>query len=714
MDLKRAISTLSIVAITAIVAGCGSEKPSTPAFDDAVAESVAATLAARDAIDATIAARVAGTIEALAPTASVPGPTPEQMQNSGLVDEGRRLFTGTLGCSACHALPGISDADLGPDLSNIGSIAAQRRTGYTAEEYIYEAIKSPEAFIVEEDGKNYRGIMSSGLTSSLSEVDIQALTTFLLQQKTPNTTVGVSTAVPTPPGSAAPTPTPIAVRPPVTETISTTRVNFEKISHAASPFLALAFSESGRIFFTGLRSGEIGEMDQDGKVIRTIQVLPIAGGSEQGMLGIAVDPDYETNGYLYVYHTYVSDRTPFNRLIRITDREGSEIQIDTLLDGVAGSDLHNAGSVVIGTDGTLFVSTGDAEDPDTAQDLDSLNGKILRLNLDGSIPDDNPFEDSPVYAYGFRNPFGLGFDRLSETLYVTENGPECCDEFNAASPGNNYGWPIAKGLNNPLPEHKPPLFVWDRTVAPTIPAVITTNKLGEGYEGSVLIGAFNTGDILLFRKTSGGEFADPVIIATLPDRPVGIFEHPDGTVYVTTIDRPGLYVIEGLHDANVTRVDIQQPNHESALGDGCHGLEAMGGPLSQYRWASGDVTIEFGEMEPVANAIVRVIGFAALNVIENESTTVTATLNGVELGQVELRSRSETPTEGCTLSNCRHFVLEFEVDRTVFEENETPILSLNFDSFFVPSEVYDGSTDTRELAVRIHLIELVQDLGSNG
>jgi glucose/arabinose dehydrogenase len=137
-----------------------------------------------------------------------------------------------------------------------------------------------------------------------------------------------------------------------------------------------------------------------------------------------------------------------NRLVRLReDQKTGKGSLDkVLIDNVAGSNNHDGGRVKFGPEGKLYWTMGDAQTTRFAQDLRSLNGKILRLNADGSIPADNPFPNSYVYSYGHRNPQGLAWQPKTQRLYSTEHGPSgfqgCCrDEVNYIEPGKNYGWP---------------------------------------------------------------------------------------------------------------------------------------------------------------------------------------------------------------------------------------------------------------------------------
>lgn len=167
---------------------------------------------------------------------------------------------------------------------------------------------------------------------------------------------------------------------------------------------------------------------------------------EGGLLGLAALETGDTR-YLYAYYTSSSD----NRIVRMpllgapgAYRLGAQ---EPILTGIAKSGNHNGGRIAFGPDGKLYATAGDAGQPNRAQDGNSLNGKILRLNPDGSVPSDNPFPGSPVYTLGHRNPQGLAWDANGQ-LWASEFGQNTWDEFNRVEAGRNYGWPVVEGVGH--------------------------------------------------------------------------------------------------------------------------------------------------------------------------------------------------------------------------------------------------------------------------
>ncbi len=209
----------------------------------------------------------------------------------------------------------------------------------------------------------------------------------------------------------------------------------------------LAFAPDGRLFVTE-RSGRIRVIADGVLQPEPVARIAVASVGEGGLMGLALDPDFEATGYLYIMYTYEERGALWNRISRLT-LEGSTAGDEVvLLERIPGARYHDGGQLRFGPDGKLYATTGDASQMDLAQDRNSLAGKILRLNRDGSIPNDNPYEGSPVYSYGHRNPQGLAWQPGTQQLWSVEHGPTgemglCCrDEVNRIVPGGNYGWPV--------------------------------------------------------------------------------------------------------------------------------------------------------------------------------------------------------------------------------------------------------------------------------
>ena len=217
-----------------------------------------------------------------------------------------------------------------------------------------------------------------------------------------------------------------------TDSVEIVATNFEK------PW-SIAFADE-RIFVSE-KTGKIHIITPSGLVdspLITLHTPEIFGG---GLLGITTHPNFENNHFLYAYYTYEKNEKLWNKVIRITEENNKAIEVITTLDEIPGSAFSNGGVIKFGPDGKLYVGTGSISDLlDESQNLDSLAGKILRLNDDGTIPADNPFEGSYIFSYGHRNPTGFAWN-MQGIMYATESGPTKNDEINLISAGSNYGWP---------------------------------------------------------------------------------------------------------------------------------------------------------------------------------------------------------------------------------------------------------------------------------
>lgn len=215
---------------------------------------------------------------------------------------------------------------------------------------------------------------------------------------------------------------------------------------------------NGDAIFTE-RNGNL-RIIQNGE-LQDIPLLSLSvAGVEGGMLGVAVDPNYNENNFIYLYYTYNEFLSTQNKLVRYQFSDDILTENKILLDKIPGGPFHDGGRIQFGPDGKLYITTGDAGDPDLSQDMDSLAGKILRINSDGTIPEDNPWKYSPIYSIGHRNPQGIDWDG-NGYLVATEHGPSgwrgnAHDEINLIIPGSNYGWPdvigdeAKQGLQNPI------------------------------------------------------------------------------------------------------------------------------------------------------------------------------------------------------------------------------------------------------------------------
>jgi glucose/arabinose dehydrogenase len=229
-------------------------------------------------------------------------------------------------------------------------------------------------------------------------------------------------------------------------------LNVEVIARGLDTPWAIDFAPDGRAFVAE-RQGTIRVLESGQLRAEPWMILEAAEAGEAGLMGLALDPRFAQNRFVYVAYTFrIPSGRLQNRLVRLREepKTGKGILDKVLIDNVAGANNHNGGRVKFGPDGKLYWTMGDALTTSLSQNLRSLNGKILRLNPDGSVPVDNPFPNSYVYSYGHRNPQGLAWQPGTGRLYSTEHGPSgfqgCCrDEVNLIEAGKNYGWPEIRG-----------------------------------------------------------------------------------------------------------------------------------------------------------------------------------------------------------------------------------------------------------------------------
>jgi glucose/arabinose dehydrogenase len=198
-------------------------------------------------------------------------------------------------------------------------------------------------------------------------------------------------------------------------------------------------------FYISERRGSIVKVENGVKTRQRVSLQKsLSNEAEAGLLGFVLHPNFKGNHQAFAYYTYDENGLPFNRVIALTLQNDIWNESTVLLDRIPSGPVHHGGRIKLGPDKKLYFSAGDAAVPENAQNLNNLNGKILRMNLDGSVPSDNPFPGSYIYSYGHRNPQGLTWDEAG-TLYESEHGQTAHDELNKIISGGNYGWPVIQG-----------------------------------------------------------------------------------------------------------------------------------------------------------------------------------------------------------------------------------------------------------------------------
>jgi glucose/arabinose dehydrogenase len=359
-------------------------------------------------------------------------------------------------------------------------------------------------------------------------------------------------------------------RPPVPARSATprARVNLERLEDRTvpallpvglqdTPFVAglsaptsMEFAPDGRLFVTQL-SGKVRVINNQQLLPTAFLTLPVTVNIERGLSSIALDPNFETNGFFYVYYTTAQDRTR-NRLSRfqvsssnpdVADPNSETVMLDHI-PSLTG--YHNGGAMHFGTDGMLYLGVGDSEVRQLAQSLRSLNGKILRLDVDhypNIIPPDNPFVGRrrarpEIWAYGFRNPFTMAMIPGRRNFIVNDVGENSWEEVDVVRRGGNYGWALAEGPTNQAnlrgPEFAYPhiLVNGSRSAAITGGVVYTGNQLPAPYQG----GYFFSDYVRKFiRVLLPGHPHRSVSFARGALSPIDLDNGPDGNLYYLSL-----------------------------------------------------------------------------------------------------------------------------------------------------------------------------------
>ncbi|WP_246096643.1 PQQ-dependent sugar dehydrogenase [Paenibacillus sinopodophylli] len=241
----------------------------------------------------------------------------------------------------------------------------------------------------------------------------------------------------------------------------------------------IAFDEEA--LYISEREGNIVKLDGTQMTRQSVHLTKsVHGVGEGGFLGFLLSPDFAQTKLAYAYHTYEAKGQIWNRVVLIKQEGDEWNEVKALVEEIPGAANHDGGRMAIGPDKLLYVTTGDAQQRELAQNLNSLAGKILRITLDGKIPADNPFPNSYVYSYGHRNPQGLVWNEEG-ILYNTEHGPSGTpgghDEINVIEAGGNYGWPTIYGDATAEGMIAPIYHTGEEAIAPSGAALDANNRI---------------------------------------------------------------------------------------------------------------------------------------------------------------------------------------------------------------------------------------------
>ena len=300
---------------------------------------------------------------------------------------------------------------------------------------------------------------------------------------------------------------------------------------------SMNFAPDGRLFITE-RPGRVRIVTLGGSSELALTLDSVYALGEAGLLGLAIDPEFTQNRFVYLYYTTPVRSGAVNRIVRyreVNSRLGEPV---VLLDNIPAAQTHDGGRLRFGPDGLLYASAGDAANSNNAQDVASLAGKILRLNRDGTTPRDNRFS-SPVFTYGHRNPQGFDWHPASGDLWESEHGNDGNDEVNAIRPGLNFGWPRIEGAAT-MAGMETPITFYNPSIAPSGASFYRGQRIPQ-FANNLFVATLRgthllrlTVDTATQRVTAQEQLLDDVF-GRLRD----VVSGPDGYLYFCTNNRDG-------------------------------------------------------------------------------------------------------------------------------------------------------------------------------
>ncbi|MEX0862872.1 PQQ-dependent sugar dehydrogenase [Nitrosopumilus sp.] len=294
---------------------------------------------------------------------------------------------------------------------------------------------------------------------------------------------------------------------------------------------AIAASED-RIFVTE-KNGLVRVIEDNVLLESPLAVFRTADVFDGGLLGITLHPNFSNNHFIYVFLTYEENGVLWNKIVKITEFKNKLQHAETIFDKIPGSSFTNGGFIKFGPDEKLYVGTGTVSDSShLPQDINSLSGKILRLNDDGTIPDDNPFSDSPVYSLGHRNPQGMTWDD-DGILYVAEFGPEKNDEINKIQAGKNYGWPEQQCSGNDNFENA--ILCYDPSIEPG--GILFYSGDTINFESSFIMASMRASNLYQLDFEEGLSSQKSILSGI--GRVRDVVQGNDGSLYVITSNTDG-------------------------------------------------------------------------------------------------------------------------------------------------------------------------------
>ena len=313
--------------------------------------------------------------------------------------------------------------------------------------------------------------------------------------------------------------------------------------------VSLRFAPDGRIFYTEKDTGNIRIIQPNRTLLPTPfeTITPIFSDGEAGLLGIALDPGFSSNNYVYIYYTYRdSGSFTHGHIVRYTANGNTGTRPKDIFDVTSSAPntvYHNGGYIKFGPDGKLYAMVGEFHQDQQAQNQGSMTGKMLRINPDGSIPSDNPITGSLDYAWGIRNSFGFDFDSSNNRLIATMPGLYSDDKILIIIRNGNYGWPTCVGICNDS-RFIDPSVDFNPVVTPTGIATVAPN--------SYIFGEYSTGNLVQLQLNATGSVLSMTPLYTAPGGIIAVELGPNNKLYFTTPDTIYTYDLPARPAANAT------------------------------------------------------------------------------------------------------------------------------------------------------------------
>lgn len=330
---------------------------------------------------------------------------------------------------------------------------------------------------------------------------------------------------------------------------ATGNVKVEKLADGLDHPWGLVFLPDGRLLVTE-RSGQLRILDTDTTLSEPLRGTPeVFARGQGGMLDVKIDPDFESNGYVYLAFSEPGEGNTASTALGRGRLEGEQLQDFTVIfrqEPKLSGPNHFGGRIVFSPEGQIFLTMGDRFKFDPAQDLSDHLGTIVRINPDGSVPDDNPFigqadARDEIWSYGHRNIEAAAIHPNTNRLWVAEMGPKDGDELNQPQAGENYGWPEVSwgehydGKDIPDPPTRPEFadaaMHWTPVISPS-GMIFYTGDMFPAWQATALIGGLSSRGLVRVRIE--GEEAEEVERIDLGARIRYVAQAPDGSVYVLT------------------------------------------------------------------------------------------------------------------------------------------------------------------------------------